>query len=114
MQPDPGTQWVNVSLLNELKNISIVYIVAQGYPPQPDGAAERFIRLMKTIRRRMLVPAPLDTNCRLWAVENATEAVRAKALKPNAKVTLFGESFIVSFFPFRKKVWEQMAQVEGC
>ena len=57
VQTDRGTEWLNKAFQEAMKSRGILHTYTQGYSPQSNGTAERFVGLMKTIAKRMMVAA---------------------------------------------------------
>ncbi len=100
---DMGSEWLNNVFEKGMKEMNIPHTHTQGYSPQSNGTAERFVGLLKTIARRMLVGAELSDEYWPWALEHAALMLRMRTLSKTASMLPFGAPVVAKKVPTRER-----------
>jgi hypothetical protein len=95
MQSDRGTEWLNKTVSQLMKEKGILHTSTQGRDPQANGTAESYVGKLKSLSRRMLEASRLDEKYWPMAIEHAAQMLRKKALEPKTHIIPFGDKVVV-------------------
>ncbi len=104
---DKGKEWDNQVFKQGMKEMNIPHTFTQGYSPQSNGTAERYVGLLKTVARRMLIGGKLPEEYWPWALEHAALMLRMKTLSKMSKMLPFGAHVVAKKFPPERGTWNR-------
>ena len=104
IQSDRGLEFCNASLAKWCHEHSAHHSKTIGYDPQSNGTAERCVGIVRTVARRLLTSAKMDSEFWSWAVRYCFVCLLCQALRLDDSLPPFGAHVAVRKLRIEKGV----------